>query len=165
MDSQTYKDNEERAKKAIHAWALKYNDGIYMNMGNAAFISKGKTFVKFDIIGKKYMVVLIDEKQDRKAFNYNNNPYGSGGLIGVALNVKPKSSWKDKNGTSFKILFIDVEKPMRGPRGLEKNVIGILLDTQKILELYNKDESITQKLKKDEYFVEDFIEFVNKANQ
>jgi hypothetical protein len=164
MNSQTYKNNGERAKKAIHAWSLKYNDGIYMNMGNAAFISSGKTFAKFDIIGKNFMVILLDEKEDRKAISYNN-PYAGGGLIGAALNMKPKSSWKDKNGKTFKILYIDIENLMRGPRGLEKNVIGLLLDTQKILELYNNDEVVIEKLKKDNYLVEDFIEFVNKANQ
>jgi hypothetical protein len=163
-DSYKYKDNGEKAKKARNSWALKYNNDIYMNMINATFIYTWKTFAKFDIIGKKYMVILLDEKEDRKAIGYNNS-YGGGGLIGAALNMKSKSSWKDKNGKSFKILFIDVDKPMRGPRGSEKNVSGILLDTQKILELYNNDESIVQKLKKDEYFVEDFIEFVNKANQ
>jgi hypothetical protein len=165
IDSQTYKNTGDRAKKAIHSWALKFNNDIYMNMMSAAFISSGKTFAKFDIIGKKYMVILLDEKQDRKAFSYNNNPYGGGGLIGAALNVKPKSSWKDKNGKNYKILFIDIEKPMRGPRGLEKNVIGILLDTQKILELYSNDKNVIEKLKKSEYLVEDFIEFVNRANQ
>lgn len=163
VDSYDFKENDN-LKKEKNAWALKYENDIYMNMSNASFIPKNKVFAKFDIIGKKYMVILLDEKEDSKAIGIVYNPYG-GGLLGSALDREPKRSWRDKNNKSFKILFIDKENLIRGPRGLEKNVLAYLLDSQKILELYNKEEVIVQKLKKDEYFVEDFIEFVNKANQ
>jgi hypothetical protein len=163
-DSYKYKDTGERAKEARNSWALKFNNDVYMNMISASDIYQFKAFAKFDIIGKKYMVILLDEKVDKKAIGYNN-PYGGGGLIGAALNMKPKNYWKDKNGKTFRILYIDIENPMRGPRGLEKNVIGICLNTQQILKLYNNDTAIVEKLKKDEYLVEDFIEFVNKGNQ
>ena len=133
-------------------------------MMSASDIYQFKAFAKFDIIGKKYMVILLDEKVDKKAIGYNN-PYAGGGLIGVALNIKPKNSWKDKNGKTFRILYIDIENPMRGPKGLEKNAIGICLNTQQVLKLHNSDTAIVAKLKNNEYFVEDFIEFVNKANQ
>lgn len=136
---------------------------FFLNMYNASYIYQNKTFAKFNIIGKRFMVILLDEKKDSKAIGYNN-PYG-GGLIGAALNMKPKSSWKDKNGNSFKILFIDKENLIRIKSSGIKNAIAYLLDTKKIIELSNNSEEVIEKLKNNEYFVEDFINFVNDANK
>ncbi|MDC8026596.1 hypothetical protein NBY09_10550 [Elizabethkingia anophelis] len=105
----------------------------------------------------------MDENKDRKAIGYNN-PYG-GGLLGAALNMRPKSSWKDKQGNTFKILYIDIENPARPKGSGQKNAIALLLDTQKVIELNNNSPEIIQKLKNNEYYVEDFLEFVNNANK
>ncbi|MDE5488640.1 hypothetical protein [Elizabethkingia meningoseptica] len=163
IDTFKYKDSDKTAKKERLSWALKDGNDLYLSMYNASYIYQNKTFAKFNIIGKKYMVILLDEKTDRKAIGHDN-PYG-GGLLGAALNMKPKSSWKDKHGNTFKILYIDIETPYRSKGSGQKNVIALLLDTQKIIELNENSSEIIQKLKNNEYYVEDFIEFVNNANK
>ncbi|MCT4011149.1 hypothetical protein HZQ24_02170 [Elizabethkingia anophelis] len=163
IDDFKYKDSDKTAKKERLSWALKDGNDLYLSMYNASYIYQNKTFAKFSIIGKKYMVILLDENKDRKAIGYNN-PYG-GGLLGAALNMRPKSSWKDKQGNTFKILYIDVENPARPKGSGQKNAIALLLDTQKVIELNNNSPEIIQKLKNNEYYVEDFLEFVNNANK
>lgn len=163
IDSFKYTQSNKTAKKERLSWALFDGKDLFLNMYNASYIYQNKTFAKFNIIGKRFMVILLDEKKDSKAIGYNN-PYG-GGLIGAALNMKPKSSWKDKNGNSFKILFIDKENLIRIKASGIKNAIAYLLDTKKIIELSNNSEEVIQKLKNNEYFVEDFLNFVNNANK
>ncbi|MFV8333660.1 hypothetical protein [Flavobacterium sp. GSP14] len=159
-----FTETDTKAKKAASAWCFKYENGIYLNMINAAWIGQWDTFVKFDIVGKKYMVILLNEDTDWRAIGHYSK-YG-GGLTEVLINasIKPKSSWKDKNDNKFKILFVDVENPMRADQIKKNEVFADLLDTKKVLELYNNDEAVVKKLKDNDFKVEDFIEFVTNAN-
>lgn len=156
-----YKETDKKAKPENFTWAIKYNNDVYFSMMNAAYIYSDY-FVKTDIVGKKYWVIFLNEKTDRKAIG-SNNPYG-GGIVGAVLNMKPKSSWKDKDGNSYKILLVDFEKP-NIERTRPKDNNAYLVDTNKILEITKNDQVTIQKLKEDKYTIEDFAEFINANNK
>lgn len=156
-----YKDSGKRAKPENFAWAIKYHDDYYLDMMNAAYIYSDY-YVKADIVGKKYWVVFLDKVKDKKAIGYNT-PYG-GGVVGAALNMVPKSDWKDKSGNVYKVLLVDFVKPFTiKSRPLDN--IAYLVDTKKILELTNNDPATIEKLRADKYTIEDFAEFINSRNQ
>ncbi len=156
-----YKETDKRAKPENFTWAIKYNNDIYFSMMNAAYIYSDY-FVKTDIIGKKYWVIFLNEKTDRIAIG-SNNPYG-GGIVGAVLNMKPKNSWKDKNGNSYKILLIDFENP-NIERSRPKDNNAYLVDKNKIIDLTKNDPITIQKLKDEKYTIEDFVEFIKANNK
>ncbi|MCJ8153964.1 hypothetical protein MKJ01_09365 [Chryseobacterium sp. SSA4.19] len=125
-------------------------------MWNAAYIYSD-FYVKADIVSKRYWVIFINEKKDGKIFG-SNNPYG-GGLVGAALNIRPRSSWKNKNGEKFKILLVDFENP-NVTRSRPKDANAFLVDTKKILEVTNNDPEVIEKLRKENYTIEDFADFI-----
>lgn len=155
-----FKENDRKAKEARLAWALSDGKDLYFNMADASYIYTYNIYAKFNIINDNYMVILLDEKRDRKAIGYNA-PYG-GGIVGAVLNMKPKSSWKDKDGNSFKILLIEKNKLIRHDGKRSHRVIAYLVDTKKILELTNNNPEIIEKLRKDNYKVEDFLQLINE---
>ncbi|MBW8522946.1 hypothetical protein K0U91_15665 [Chryseobacterium chendengshani] len=157
------KTTNKKSKKEKSAWAFEYNKDLYFNMIYAQWIFEWDTFAKIDVIGKNYMLVILDEEKDRKAIG-NFNPYG-GGVVGVLLNSKPKSSWFNKEGNSFKVLLIDRNKPLRVKASGLENVLAYLVDTNKILELSKNDPSVIEKLKNNSYKLENFIELISKLNQ
>jgi len=110
LSSFKYTDSNKKAKKESRSWVIKYNNGLYFNMSYASYIYSFDYFAKIDIIGKKYLVIFLDEKKDKRAIGHNN-PYG-GSLVGVILNMRSKDSWSDKNGNSYKVLLINLEKPV-----------------------------------------------------
>ncbi|MCT3960919.1 hypothetical protein [Elizabethkingia anophelis] len=153
----------EKIKKYFLIWGIKYNNELYFNMLNAPIeVNARKIFAKFDIVGKRYYVILLDTNKEKKAIGFNSNPYG-GGIVGGVLNMKSKSTWKDKGGNSYKILFLDIQNPTISPSNPD-NSLPLVLNTEKVLELYNNDPLIIDKLKKNEYMVEDFINFINNEN-
>lgn len=156
-----YKDTDKKAKPENFTWAIKYNNDVYFSMWNAAYIYSDY-FVKVDIVGKKYMVIFLNEKTDRKAIG-SSNPYG-GGIVGAVLNMKPKSNWKDKNGNSYRILLVDFENP-NITRSRPKDNNAYLVDTKKILEITKNDSIVIEKLKEDKYTIEDFAKFINENNK
>ncbi|WP_042721508.1 hypothetical protein [Flavobacterium sp. B17] len=151
-----YKDTDEKAKPENFTWAIKFNNDLYLSMWNAAYIYSD-SFVKVDIVSKRYWVVFLNEKKDSKVIGANN-PYG-GGLIGAALNIRPRSSWKNKNGENYKILLIDFENP-NITRSRPKDANAFLVDTKKILEVTNNDPEVIEKLKEEKYTIEDFANFI-----
>ena len=152
-----YKETDKNAKQETFTWAIKYQNDYYFNMLNAAYIYSDY-FVKVDITGKRYWVIFLNEKTDKKAIG-TNNPYG-GGVLGAALNMKPRSHWRNKEGNYFKILLIDFQNP-NIVKSRPKDNNAYLVDTKKILELTNNDETTILKLKEDNYTIEDFAEFIN----
>jgi len=152
-----YKETDKNAKQENFTWAIKYQNDFYFNMLYAAYIYSDY-FVKVDITGKKYWVIFLNEKTDKKAIG-TGAPYG-GGVLGTVLNIKPRSHWKNKEGNYFKILLIDFQNPnIEKSRPKDNN--AYLVDTKKILELTNNDETTILKLKEDNYTIEDFAEFIN----
>ena len=157
------KITNKKSKIENSAWALEYQNNLYFNMIYASYIYEWDTFAKFDIIGKNYMLVILDEKKERKAIG-TNNPYG-GSAVGVLLNMKPKSSWLDNKGNTFKILLIDRINPLRIKASGIKNVLAYLVDTKKILELSQNNPETIEKLKNQNYKLEDFVELINILNK
>jgi len=155
-----YIDNNKKAKAAASAWALSDGKNLYFNMMNAGVIYRNNVFAKFDFINDRYMVVLLDETKESKAIGYNN-PYG-GGLLGAALNIKPKSTWKDTEGNSYKILLVDKKNPYPLKGNMAHRMIVPIVDTGKILELSNNEPAIMEKLKKNSFLTEDFIELISR---
>lgn len=152
----------KKIKKGYTIWGIKYKGELYHNMLLTNYIYKGDAFGKFSIMGKRFNVVILDTKKDKKAIGSNSNPYG-GGLVAAALYKTYKSTWKDRQGNSYKVIFYDNKNPMMSPTD-EKNIFVRLLDTKTLLDIYENDPTIIEKLKKDEYYLEDFLEFVNKEN-
>lgn len=153
----------KKIKKGYTIWAIKYKGELYHNMLLTNYeIAKERAFGKFNIIGKRFSVIILNTKDDKKAIGHNSNPYG-GGLVAAALYKKYESTWKDKDGKSYKVIFLDTQNPIISPTH-NKNVIVRLLNTPAILDLYKNDPVIIEKLKKKEYYLEDFLEFVNKEN-
>ena len=168
-NSLLYKDilsetTNKKIKKGYTIWGIKYNGDLYHNLLLTNYeIAKDHAYGKFSITGKKFNVIILDTEKDKKAIGFNSNPYG-GGLVASALYKTYKSTWKDKSGNSYKIIYYNAENPVMSP-SYKENALVKLLDTPSLLQLYNNDPALIEKLKKDEYYLEDFVEFVNKENQ
>lgn len=154
----------KKIKKGYTIWAIKYKGELYHNMLLTQYeIAQRRAFGKFSIMGKRFNVIILNTKEDKKAFSqFRLNPYG-GGLVASALYKEHKNTWKDKNGNSYKVIFLDTQNSIISSTE-KKNVIVRTLDTPTILELYKNDLTIIEKLKNNEYYLEDFLEFVNKEN-
>lgn len=161
------KINKETNKKSKNkeglAWALEYKNDLYFNMIYAQYIYKFDTFTKFDIIGKNYMLIILNEKTDSKAIG-NPTPYG-GSIVGSLLNMKPYSSWLDKNGNPHKALLIDRQNPFRIKSSGLKNVLAYLVTSDKVAEISDNDPDVISKLKNKIFNLEDLINLINALNE
>ncbi|SIR14275.1 hypothetical protein [Chryseobacterium indoltheticum] len=162
ISSFRFADTDKKARKENRAWLMKYNDKLYFNMTYAAYIFSYDTFCKVDIIGKKHILLYLDEIKDKKAISYNNTNSG-GVLTEVIFNTKPKFSWKDKKGNSYKVLLIDIDKSNNTSDDRDVS-FGHIVDTKKILKITNNDPEVISKLKNDQYYLEDIIALVNNEN-
>lgn len=162
ISSFRFSDTDKKAKKENRAWLMKYNNQLYFNMTYASYIYSFDTFSKVDVIGKKYILLYLDESKDRKAIA-SNTAYPVGGLVGVLMNVKPKFSWKDKKGNSYKVLLINVDKSNNTIDDRDIS-FGHVLDTKALLKITNNDSEVVSKLKNDQYYLEDIIALINNEN-
>lgn len=154
--------SDDKAKKENRAWLMKYNDHLYFNMTYAAYIFSYDTFSKVDVISKKYILLYLDETKDKKAIAYNT-AYPATGLMGVLMNTKPRFSWKDRQGNSYKVLLIDVDHSNNTADDRDIS-FGHILDTKAILKMTDNHPEVIAKLKSDRYYLEDIIELVKNEN-
>ena len=161
------KINKETNKKSKNkeglAWALEYKNDLYFNMIYAQYIYKFDTFTKFDVIGENYMLIILNEKSDSKAIG-NPTPYG-GSIVGSILNMKPYSSWFDKDGNSYKVLLIDRNNPFRIKSSGLKNVLAYLVTSDKVAELANNNEEVILQLKSKSFKLEDLTNLIDNLNK
>ncbi|MBV2166912.1 MAG: hypothetical protein KUL76_10330 [Kaistella sp.] len=155
--------NKKSKNKEGSSWALQYNNDLYFNMVYAQYIYKFDTFSKFDIIGKNYMLIVLNEKTDKKAIG-NPTPYG-GSIVGSVLNMKPYSSWFDANGDSHKVLLIDRQNPFRVKSSGLKNVLAYLVTSDKVAEIANNNPDVILKLKNKSFKLEDLANLINDLNK
>src|SRR5690606_12993709 len=108
----------EKIDRGISAWALKYNDSKYFNLGYSNDVNHWKSYAKFDIEGK-YSIIIIDDNSPH-VLKSTSNSYG-GGLTGVLIaeSLKWGKNWKDRNGMKKRILFIDSQDI--SPKMLDRN--------------------------------------------
>ncbi|WP_395092850.1 hypothetical protein ACF3NR_02225 [Vaginella massiliensis] len=154
----------KKIKKGYTIWGVKYKGELYHNLLLTNYeIAQDHAYGKFSITGKKFNVIILDTKKDRKAIGRNGNPYG-GGLVAAALYKPNNTEWKDKKGNKYKILFYDAETPDMTAT-YKGNVFVKLLTAKNIADFNNNDPTIIEKLKKDEYYLEDFLDFAKKQNE
>lgn len=153
-----------KIKRGYTIWGIKYNNELYHNLLLTNYeIAQDHAYGKFKIVGKRINVILLDMIKDKKAIGRNGNPYG-GSLVAAALYKPVNSVWMDKAGNKYKVLFYDAENPFMS-QTYKENVMVRLLTAKDIAEFYNNDPLIIDKLKKGEYYVEDFLEFAEKENK
>lgn len=157
------KTNKKSKNKEDSAWALEYKNDLYFNMIYAQNIYKFDTFTKFDVIGKNYMLIILNEKSDSKAIG-NPIPYG-GSILGSILNMKPYSSWFDKDGNSYKALLIDRNNPFRIKSSGLKNVLAYLVTSDKVAELASNNEEVILQLKSKSFKLEDLTNLIDNLNK
>lgn len=85
-------------------------------------------------------------------------------MVAAALYKPTNSVWVDRTGNKYKVLFYDAENPFMSPT-YKENVLVRLLTAKDVAEFYNNDPLIIDKLKKGEYYIEDFLEFAEKENK
>lgn len=154
--------NKKSKNKEGSAWALEYNDKLYFNMIFAQGIYKFDVFSKFDIIGKNYMLIILNEKTDKNAIG-TPAPYG-GSIVGSVLNMKPYSSWVDSNGEAHQALLIDRQNPFRIKASGLKNVLAYLVTSDKVAQIADNDTEVIAKLKDKSFKLEDLINLINNLN-
>jgi len=153
----------KKLKKGYTIWGIKYNGELYHNLLLTNYeIAQDHAFGKFIVTGKKFNIIVLDVKKDKKAIGRNSNPYG-GGLVAAALYKPNNSNWKDKSGNSYKVLFYDAENPDMTAT-YKGNVFVKLLTAKNVADFNNNDPIIIEKLKNDEYHLEDILEFAKKQN-
>ena len=154
----------KKIKKSHTIWGIKYKGALYYNLLLANYqIAQDHAFGKFRITGKKLNVVVLDTQKDKKAIGNNGNPYGHG-LVAIALYKPNNTILKDKNGNTYKVLFYNAESSFV-TMNLEQKVFVKLLSTQDIVDFYNNDPFIIEKLKNGTYYLEDFLAFAEKENE
>ncbi|MEP6262876.1 MAG: hypothetical protein ABJ092_14965 [Gillisia sp.] len=153
----------EKIEKGISAWALKYKDENYFNLGYSTDLNHWNSYAKLDIEGK-YSAVIIDDNSPY-ILKSSGNTYG-GGVAGVLIaeSLKWNKNWKDKNGNKKKIIFIDTRDI--SPKNLNRNASshGNYLTRkqfQKVLDEVNMELS-EEKIKEIEF--EKVIEIIESAN-
>ena len=154
----------KKIKKSYTIWGIKYKGQLFHNLLLTNYeIAQNHAFGKFSVLGKKFNVIVLDTKKDKKAIGHNGNPYG-GGIVASALYKPNNSEWKDKDGNNYKILFFNAESPEMSPSHKE-NALVTLLTAKDVANFNNNDPFVIDKLKKGEYYLEDFIEFAKKENE
>lgn len=154
----------KKIKKGYTIWGIKYKGQLFHNLLLTNYeIAKDHAFGKFSVTGKKFNVIILDTKKDKKAIGRNGNPYG-GGIVASALYKPNNTEWKDKDGNSYKILVFNAESPNMSPVRKE-NALVMLLTSKDVANFNNNDPAIIEKLSKGEYYVEEFLEFARKENE
>ncbi|QOW09492.1 hypothetical protein Q73A0000_03485 [Kaistella flava (ex Peng et al. 2021)] len=154
----------KKIKKGYTIWGIKYKGQLFHNLLLTNYeIAKDHAFGKFSVTGKKFNVIILDTKKDKKAIGRNGNPYG-GGIVASALYKPNNTEWKDKDGNSYKILVFNAESPNMSPVHKE-NALVMLLTSKDVANFNNNDPAIIEKLSKGEYYVEEFLEFARKENE
>lgn len=150
-------------KRGTSAWALKYRDTNYLNLGYASDINTWYSFAKFDIEGK-YCLVFVDTNSP-KALQTSNQGMGLTMALTTEV-VKARNNWYDAKGNKYKIVFIDTDIIVPKQFSANKSARGEYLSEgqfEDIIEKY-KLTSIYDLKSKDDPKLEQVIEafrFVN----
>ncbi|KIA90206.1 hypothetical protein [Kaistella jeonii] len=154
----------KKIKKGYTIWGIKYKDQLFHNLLLTNYeIAQDHAFGKFTVTGKKFNVIILDTKKDKKAIGRNGNPYG-GGLVASALYKPNNTEWKDRDGNNYKILVYNAEFPTMSP-SYKENALVMLLTAKDVANFNNNDPAIIKKLSKGEYYLEEFLEFARKENE
>lgn len=158
------KKTGEKIDKGISAWALKYKDNNYFNLGYSTDINHWNSYAAFDIEGK-YSAIIIDDNSP-SILKTTSTAYG-GGLAGslIAESLKWNKNWKDKNGVKKKILFIDTQDISPGMLNRNASSHGNYLTRKQFQKLMDEiDMSLPEEKIKDIEF-EKVIEIIETANK
>lgn len=104
------KKTGKKVKDSKFIWAIKYNNGVYVNMGYMDVMTTVGMYIKLDIVGT-YGALIYDERMPYKRA-LGAMAYG-GGIIGHVAsksggNVGDKQLWKVSDKNSVTILFCNL---------------------------------------------------------
>ena len=152
-----------KIKRAISAWAIKYNGNNYFNLGYSNDLNNWKSYAKFDIEGK-ICAIIIDKNSPN--ILKNSSTYYGGGLTGVLIGESTKwgKNWKDKKGNKKKILFIDTSNTLNKINGRNQGSLGNYLTRKDLKELIKKYQINIDTNNINEISFEKAIEIIKMIN-
>lgn len=134
--------NGKKLNEYKFIWAIKYNDGIYVNMGYMDLISSVNMYIKLDIVGT-YCALVYDE---RMPYQNKNSLSNGGGIVGVwnapaSEILRAKDHWKVEDKKSVPIIVFNLLDNEYRNFSLSRNESCLLTfisrkKLKKLIELY-----------------------------
>jgi hypothetical protein len=154
-------ETRKKSKPGSAAWAIVYEDQLYVNMTYAYEIGAPGIFIKPDIIGH-YMLIVFDD-ETFGAFEKERAIYFGAGLTGYAMykSVIAGGNFVDANGNKRKIIFINRDYHIADGYKLTKNSQALLLDRSIMVDLLKKNKV---QRKPGEFTYEEIVGLINELN-
>ncbi len=156
------KKTNQEFSNGRNAWALKYNNDYFVNLGYSVDLTNWDSFIKLDVIGRYCLFFVSSESYLN---DIADNQYGLG-LVGVLGNTigKPKNSFVDKNNKKYSIHFIDTNELHKHGFGSKsfKVSISFLLTKRRLKKIIEKNNL---ELNAKELSFEEVIELFKGLNK
>lgn len=155
-------ETREKSKPGSAAWAIVFEDQLYVNMTYAYEIGAPGIFIRPDIIGH-YMLIVFDE-ETFEAFEKERAIYFGAGLTGYAMykSVIAGGNFEDANGDKKKIIFINRDYHTITGYKQTKNSQALLLDRSIMVDLLKKNKI---ERKPGEFTYEEIVELIKELNK
>ena len=154
----------ERHKKGLSAWAIKYNEANYFNLGYSNDVNHWGSYAKFDIEGK-YCAIIIDDNSPY-VLRSTSQTYG-GGLSGVLMaeSLKWGRNWKDAEGNKKRLLFIDTGDIRSQIGTRNESAHGNYLTKKQFKKLLDETGTVLTDEKTKDIEFGRIIDLINTANE